>query len=257
MKNVRVFNKSLQKYLENTIAIIEQSTYSTLYIFTHFGARYLDPMTTRWLSVDPAMYQGDYIPGAPINDEVRRNNNNLPGMGGIYNYFNMHVYHYGGNNPVKYVDPDGRNLRRTIVIIFNPIKALIVRRNSVLALEMARNSGLGGSNSGEQDAFRHIVWNALNTRDIGETATKRFGDAHEARRDQPASDRIMDLENNAIGREIGRTPGITNEEIYDRAMEEIIAARNPTEEDKRYAIISLPETDARDYNYGHGIEDID
>ena len=54
------------------------------------------------------MYQGDYIPGAPVNDEVRRNNNNLPGMGGIYNYVNMHVYHYGGNNPVKYVDPDGK-----------------------------------------------------------------------------------------------------------------------------------------------------
>jgi len=29
-------------------------------------------------------------------------------MGGIFNYVNMHVYHYGGNNPVKYVDPDGR-----------------------------------------------------------------------------------------------------------------------------------------------------
>jgi len=30
-------------------------------------------------------------------------------MGGVFNYANLHVYHYAGNNPVKYVDPDGRS----------------------------------------------------------------------------------------------------------------------------------------------------
>jgi len=74
----------------------------------YFGARYLDARTSRWLSVDPAMYEGDYFPVAPNSDEARRHNQNLPGMGGIYNYVNFHVYHYGGNNPVKYIDPDGR-----------------------------------------------------------------------------------------------------------------------------------------------------
>jgi len=29
-------------------------------------------------------------------------------MGGVFNYANLHVYHYAGNNPVKYVDPDGK-----------------------------------------------------------------------------------------------------------------------------------------------------
>ena len=29
-------------------------------------------------------------------------------MGGIYNTVNLHLYHYAGNNPVKYTDPDGR-----------------------------------------------------------------------------------------------------------------------------------------------------
>ena len=80
----------------------------------YYGARYLDPRVSRWLSGDPAMYQGDYLPSAPINDEARRRNGNLPGGGGIFNYVNMHVYHYGGNNPIKYIDPDGRTATYSI-----------------------------------------------------------------------------------------------------------------------------------------------
>jgi hypothetical protein len=29
-------------------------------------------------------------------------------MGGVYNTVNLNLYHYAGQNPVKYVDPDGR-----------------------------------------------------------------------------------------------------------------------------------------------------
>jgi RHS repeat-associated protein len=74
----------------------------------YFGARYLDPKTSRWLSGDPAV--GEYFPVAPVNDEARKRNGNLPGMGGVFNYVNLHVYHYAGNNPVKLVDPDGKTL---------------------------------------------------------------------------------------------------------------------------------------------------
>ena len=74
----------------------------------YFGARYLDPRTSRWLSVDPAIWQGDFLPSAPNSDAARRRNQNLPGQGGVFNTINLHVFNYGNNNPVRYVDPDGR-----------------------------------------------------------------------------------------------------------------------------------------------------
>ena len=74
----------------------------------YYGARYLDPKYSRWLSGDPAL--GEYIPKAPIDDEAKKHNENLPGMGGVFNVVNLHLYHYAGNNPVKYTDPDGKDI---------------------------------------------------------------------------------------------------------------------------------------------------
>ena len=56
--------------------------------------RYLDPRTSRWLSADPAL--GEYMTGSSV------------GEGGIYNQVNFNLYHYAGNNPVKYIDPTGK-----------------------------------------------------------------------------------------------------------------------------------------------------
>ena len=93
------------KYLPYKFTGKERDEETGLY---YFGARYLDAKYSRWLSTDPAL--GEYVPLSPLDDKSRRHNENLPGMGGVYNYINLQVYHYAGNNPIKYTDPDGNFL---------------------------------------------------------------------------------------------------------------------------------------------------
>ncbi len=45
-----------------------------------------------------------------MDDEAKKKNQNLLGMGGVFNTVNLAAYHYAGNTPAKYIDPDGRDV---------------------------------------------------------------------------------------------------------------------------------------------------
>jgi hypothetical protein len=53
-----------------------------------------------WQSADPIL--GEYLPTGN-----KEKDNNLPGMGGVFNSFNLSFYSYSTNNPIKYADVDG------------------------------------------------------------------------------------------------------------------------------------------------------
>jgi len=139
----------------------------------YYGARYLDPKTSRWISADPAM--GEYIPQAPINDEAKKRNGNLPGMGGIYNTVNMHVYHYAGNNPVKLVDPDGRqDVQDTldeipIIVRTNELDVYAIRSGTVVFVnDNSQSYGITiviQDEDGEFVRYAHLDSRAVNLND--------------------------------------------------------------------------------------------
>jgi len=76
--------------------------------YIYFGARYYDPKVSVWVSTDPIL--GEYLPQG--NDvyfpEEKFDASKLKGAGGIYNFYNLNMYHYAGLNPIKNIDPNGK-----------------------------------------------------------------------------------------------------------------------------------------------------
>ncbi len=73
----------------------------------YYGARYYDPRTSVWISVDPPIL-GKFLDG--IHN------------GGVINSFNLAVYSYTYQNPIRLIDPNGKQ-----VDIVNPIGSQIVQ----------------------------------------------------------------------------------------------------------------------------------
>jgi len=169
-----------------------------------YGARQYNPITARWDRIDPLAEK----------------------------YYSVSPYAYCGNNPMKFVDPDGKELGLPEEILFGLTHPLITSRIGIGVTKGAVNINtnatrfatrgeiLYGSIPNEQEergrengAFRHTLWQAQITSEFGSDIAKQVGDAHE---DNPIidmnqtfftnindADKSVDLHNNIIGRAIG------------------------------------------------------
>jgi|CXWL01.1.fsa_nt_gi hypothetical protein len=90
----------------------------------------------------------------------------------------------------------------------DPFNAITARNLSNEAAATTREEfpDVINAHNNAADAFRHFYWSFAMASAFGSTAAETFGNAHEVSSPNPASERQMDLRNNAMGRAFARSP---------------------------------------------------
>lgn len=156
-------------------------------------------------------------------------------------YFWMTPYAYCANNPVKYVDPDGKtptfpyewsppilekwkklSRKEKSVILWDVqfYKLGIIEANAELSKKMSKTYYPDDNGWGDKrDAFRHALWQALNVQSVGERLTRKWANAHEYETQLDAiNDLYMDVHNNEVGIEVG----LANQNASPEELSQII-----------------------------------
>jgi len=214
---------------------MERLNFGNMNVHNH-GARWTFNAVGRWLGMDPLM-------------EL---------------FYSKSPYVFLNNNPVMYIDPDGRaaipiiyfgvarimehggrsRVRTAGYIMQHPINAARVGQwshgaNNITTfasnfeINTAETSGLSWGSPGDHgNAIRHTLWQAMITNEMGANHAQRIGNAHEDNfrnidltatsfSSMTEADLVVDLLNNAIGREIGeRNMGASNRTLARETMRE-------------------------------------
>lgn len=88
----------------------------------------------------------------------------------------------------------------------NQISTQTLREVANLAFAGEIEGGADGLLNGSADAVRHATWSCRLTQRFDEQTAQEIGDNHEQTGD-PASERRMDMRNNAVGRRIASSGG--------------------------------------------------
>lgn len=68
-------------------------------------------------------------------------------MGGVFNTVNFNLYHYVGNNPIRYTDPDGRKTTGAVLRPNSNVKTTWLSYNDMVKLWDINNKKFNYSNS--------------------------------------------------------------------------------------------------------------
>lgn len=120
------------------------------------------------------------------------------------------------------VDFDPRGAGMLITSIQNPAAAIFANEaaKAAVASTAKKYPGVAPHNN-EADAYRHTLWSHLMTQGIGPELAKKFGDAHEMAGSStsgpgPNSERLMDLHNNQVGRQLPNDQGRALKETLEK-----------------------------------------
>lgn len=87
----------------------------------------------------------------------------------------------------------------------NKAKGLLCMANGKLAINYTDKNYSSGLHNGNADAFRHVLWNFGMVIDVGYSFAKQWSDAHEYGSNGPEIEKTMDLYNNSIGLQLGKS----------------------------------------------------
>jgi len=111
----------------------------------------------------------------------------------------------------------GLSSSEKIYLMMYPEQAMTISDAAQKAFaETKRRFGRNDRN-GLGDAFRHCLWSAMLSRDIGFTGAMRYTLAHEEFTNNPPLEKDMDLHNNLVGLKIGLAK-TTDAILSDRCM---------------------------------------
>ena len=135
-------------------------------------------------------------------------------------------------------------------------------------VNVSNAAGLGTGNDGDKgNAFRHVLWQGIITNEMGASHAERIGNAHETHTNVDLSqreftsmdnaDRVVDLLNNAIGREIGKqNKGASNQTMAKEVAKEFHENGLWTASKDKNGNISIQKTKITKEQYNAAIKEI-
>lgn len=178
-----------------------------------FTGQYIAPMDRRSISQDPGSTRND----TPRDGRRREITNDDVAASYRLQEYGTDIYSRGeliSHTPEGYylipvsAQQEGYRARmsREEIAIFDSMEKdqqFAYLSNANYALSTAQDHFHAATlHNGRGDAFRHALFSALNSRDLGIDLAKRLGDAHELHPAETPLGREMDLFNNDVGRKI-------------------------------------------------------